>query len=69
MFTAKKKELDEDYQKQVDEMFFFDYQCCLKKNIITQDIPNYPSDDEGAIVNGPVQEDKDPDAVGSSDGQ
>ena len=50
-------------------MFFFDYQCCMKKNSITQDIPNYPFDDEGATVNGPAQEDKDLDAVGSSDGQ
>lgn len=68
-FTVEKNELKEDYHKQVDEMFFFDYQCCMKKNGITQDIPNYPSDDEGATVNGPTQADKDPDAVGSSDGQ
>ena len=31
-FAAEKEELKEDYQKQVDEMFFFGYQCCMRKN-------------------------------------
>lgn len=68
-FTVEKKELEEDYHKQVDEMFFFGYQCCMKKNDITQDIPSYPFDDEGATVSGPAQRDKDPKAVRPSDGQ
>ena len=69
MFTAKKKELDEDYQKQVNEMFFFDYQCCMRKNDITQDIISYPSDDEDATISGPVQGNKDSDAIGPYGGQ
>ena len=43
-----------DYQKQADEMFFFGYQCCMRKNDITHDIPNYPSDEEDATINGPA---------------
>ena len=68
-FVVEKKKLEEDYQRKVDYMFFFDYQCCMRKNDITHDIPNYPSDKEDAIVSGPTQENKDSDAVGSSDGQ
>lgn len=48
-------------------MFFFDYQCCMKKNDITQDIPIYPFDDkEDAIVSCPTQGDKDLDTPGPS---
>ena len=50
-FAAQKKELEDEYQKQVDDMFFFGYQCCIKKNDITQDTPSYPSDDEDATLN------------------
>lgn len=28
---ATQKELENEYQKQVDHMFFFGYQCCMKK--------------------------------------
>ena len=35
-FAVEKETLIEDYQKQVDEMFFFGYQCCMRKNGITQ---------------------------------
>lgn len=59
-FTAQKKELEDEYQKQVDDMFFFGYQCCMKKNDITQDTPSYPSDGEDAAVSGLAQGDKDP---------
>lgn len=60
-FTTEKEVLTKDYQKQVDEMFFFGYQCCLRKNNITQDIPTYPSnDEEDATVSGPILGDKDP---------
>ena len=50
-------------------MFFFSYQCCMRKNDITQYIPNYPSDKEGAAAGGPAQKDKDSDVVKPSDGQ
>lgn len=50
-FTAQNEELEGEYQKQVDEMFFFDYRCCMKKHGITQDTPSYPSDDEDTAVN------------------
>ncbi|RVW22289.1 hypothetical protein CK203_107769 [Vitis vinifera] len=53
-FAAEKEELKVDYQKQADEMFFFGYQCCMRKNDITHDIPNYPSDEEDATINGPA---------------
>lgn len=51
-FEVQKKELQKEYQKQVDEMYFFDYRCCMKKNNITQDIPYLPSDDEGEAPGG-----------------
>ena len=51
-------------------MFFYNYQCCIRKNNITQDIPTYPSDDEeNATISDLAQKDKDPDAPGSSTGQ
>ena len=28
---AKKEGLEGKYQKQVDDMFLFDYRCCMKK--------------------------------------
>ena len=45
-FAAQKERLEGEYQKQVDDMFFFGYQCCMKKHGITQDTPSYPSDDK-----------------------
>lgn len=59
----------EDYQQQIDKMFLFGYQCCMRKNGITQDILSYPSDEDDATVNGPAQEDKDSNAISPSDGQ
>ncbi|RVW23366.1 hypothetical protein CK203_100795 [Vitis vinifera] len=68
-FTVEKEALTEDYQKQVDEMFFYGYQCCMRKND-TQDVSTYPSDDEeNTTINGPAQGDKDPDASSPSTGQ
>ena len=52
-FVAQKKELETKYQRQVDEMYFFSYRCCMKKNNIMHDIPFLPSDDEDAIPEGP----------------
>ena len=34
-FSAQKEDLEANYQKQVDDMFFNDYQCCMKKHDIT----------------------------------
>ena len=52
-FATQKKELKTEYQRQVDEMYFFSYCCCMKKNGIMHDIPSLPSDDEDAILGGP----------------
>ena len=51
--TAQKKEMKTEYQRQVDEMYFFGYRCCMKKNDIMHDIPSLPSDDEDVILGGP----------------
>ena len=51
-FVAQKKELEMEYQKQVDEMYFFDYRCCLKKNGIIRDIPSLIFDDESKTPDG-----------------
>ena len=51
-FVAQKNELETEYQKQVDEMYFFDYRCCTKKNGITQDILSLPSHDEDEVPGG-----------------
>ena len=48
-FAAQKKDLEAEYQKQVDEMYFVGYRFCMKKNGITQDTPSFPSDDEDEI--------------------
>ena len=47
------------YQQQVDDMFFYNYHCCMKKYGITDDIPIIPSNDEDEVVlgDGTVQED------------
>ena len=54
-FAAQKKKLETEYQRQVDEMYFFDYCCCMKKNGIMHDILSLPFDDENAIPGGPPQ--------------
>lgn len=48
-FAAQKNELEVEYQKPLDEMYFFGYRSCMKKNGITQDIPSIPSDDEDEV--------------------
>ncbi|KAL6347041.1 hypothetical protein AAG906_012292 [Vitis piasezkii] len=45
-FAAQKKELEEEYQQQADEMYFFGYRCCMKKNGIMHDTPSFPSDED-----------------------
>ncbi|WJZ82811.1 hypothetical protein VitviT2T_002536 [Vitis vinifera] len=51
-FAKKKKKLEVAYQQQVDDMFFYNYHCCMKKYGITDDIPSIPSDDEDEVVLG-----------------
>ncbi|RVW91361.1 hypothetical protein CK203_035457 [Vitis vinifera] len=51
--AAQKKELETEYQRQVDEMYFFDYRCCMKKNGIMHDVLSLPCDDEDVIPGGP----------------
>lgn len=41
-FAAQKK----DHHKQVNDMFFQGYRYCMKKHGITNNAPNFPSDDE-----------------------
>ncbi|KAL6322013.1 hypothetical protein AAG906_003155 [Vitis piasezkii] len=52
-FAAQKKKIEEEYQRQADEMYFFGYRCCMKKNGIMHDIPSLPSDEEDAAPRGP----------------
>lgn len=51
-FVAQKKELKAEYQKPVDEMYFFGYRYCMKKNGIMHDILSLSSDDEDDIPSG-----------------
>lgn len=67
-FAAQNEELEDEYQKQVDDMIFFGYWCCMKKHGITQDTPNYPLDNEDIVVGSPVQGDGDIAVVGSTTG-
>ena len=34
-FAIQKEELEAEYQKQVDDMFFYGYRCCMKKHNIS----------------------------------
>ena len=45
-FVTQKKDLETDYQKQVNDMFLYDYQYCMKKHDIANDALNFPFDDE-----------------------
>ncbi|RVW39852.1 hypothetical protein CK203_083152 [Vitis vinifera] len=45
-FATQKEDLEVNYQKQVDDMFFYGYQCCMKKHGIANDTPNLSSNDE-----------------------
>ncbi|KAL6347490.1 hypothetical protein AAG906_026012 [Vitis piasezkii] len=45
-FAAAREELEADYQKQVDEMYFFGYRCCMKKHGIKRDVPSIPPSEE-----------------------
>lgn len=58
-FAAQKKDLETNYQKQVDDKFFYGYRCCMKKHDITNDTPNFPfDDDDDEFLGGPIPRDK-----------
>lgn len=50
-------------------MFFFGYHCYMKKHGITQDTPNYPSDNEGEATGGFAREDGDVARIDPLNGQ
>ncbi|RVW62162.1 hypothetical protein CK203_062582 [Vitis vinifera] len=41
-FAVEREELEADYQKQVDEMYFFGYRCCMKKHGIKRTSLQFP---------------------------
>ena len=57
-FAAQKEDLEANYQKQADDMFFYGYRCCMKKHDIANDTLSFPSDDEeDEFFGGPAQGD------------
>ncbi|RVW25988.1 hypothetical protein CK203_098055 [Vitis vinifera] len=54
-FAAEREELEADYQKQVDEMYFFGFRCCMKKHGIKRDVPSIPSGEEEKLRGKPAQ--------------
>ena len=52
-FADQKKEMEEEYQRQADEMYFFSYRYCMKKHGIMHDISSFPSDEEDVAPGGP----------------
>lgn len=67
-FSIQKEKLEVEYQKQMDDMFFYGYRCSMKKHGITQDTPRFPSNDEDETVGGPDRGGGDAARVGPSDG-
>ena len=53
-FAADREALEADYQKQVDDMFFFGYRCCKKKNGIKRDVPSIPPGKEKKLLDKPA---------------
>ena len=53
-FVAEREELEADYQKQVDDMFFFGYRCCMKKNGIKRDVLSIPPGEEKKLLDKPA---------------
>ena len=68
-FGTQKEKLEGEYQKQVNNIFFFGYRCCMKKHGITQDTPNYYLDNEKTIADDPTWEGGDIAAISPSSGQ
>ncbi|RVW36608.1 hypothetical protein CK203_072891 [Vitis vinifera] len=54
-FAAEMEEHKADYQKQVDEMYFFGYHCCMKKHGIKRDVPLILSGEEEKLRGKPAQ--------------
>ena len=54
-FAAWKEDLEVDYQKQVDDIFLYEYRCYIKKHGIIHDAPTFPSDDENEFLGDPSQ--------------
>ncbi|RVW57341.1 hypothetical protein CK203_079278 [Vitis vinifera] len=53
-FAVEMEELEADYQKQVDDMFFFGYRCCMKKHGIKRDVPSIPPGEERRWLDKPA---------------
>ena len=53
-FATEREELETDYQKQVDDMFFFGYRYCMKKNDIKRDAPSIPPGEEKKLLDKPA---------------
>ena len=53
-FAADREALEADYQKQVDDMFFFGYRCCMKKNGIKRDVPSILPGEEKKLLDKPA---------------
>ena len=54
-FAVEREELEADCQKQVDEMYFFGYHCCMKKHGIKRDVPSIPPAEEEKLRGKPSQ--------------
>ncbi|RVX21939.1 hypothetical protein CK203_000995 [Vitis vinifera] len=50
-----REKLETEYQKQVDEMYLFDYRCCMKKHGIKRDVPSIPPGEEEKLHRKPSQ--------------
>ena len=58
-FSVQNEDLEADYQKQVDETFFYGYRCYMKKHGIANDTLNFLSDDENdESLSSPAQGDR-----------
>ena len=58
-FAAQNENLEADYQKQVDEMFFYGYRCYMKKHGIANDTLSFLYDDENdESLSSPAQGDR-----------
>ena len=53
-FATEREELEADYQKQVDDMFFFGYRCYMKKNGIKRDVSSIPPGEEKKLLDKPI---------------
>ncbi|RVW59040.1 hypothetical protein CK203_106725 [Vitis vinifera] len=49
------EELETDYKKQVDKMYFFGYRCCMKKHGIKRDVPSILPIEEDKLRGKPSQ--------------